>query len=125
MEQDIEQALVEHALLLGGDWAYQNRPFDPSGGYFRASVLFLEPERLTLDAMHRMRGLFQADVMTPENMGTNMAAVQRIIDHFPADLSLTQGSARIRITRRPSIGPLIKSAPYWQQPVTVAWETFV
>lgn len=124
MEQDIEKALIERVELLGGQIAYQNRPFDPAGGYLRASLAFIEPERLTLDGMHRLTGFLQIDIMTPENQGTNMARVQQVVDHFPADLVLTHGDAAIRIRRRPTIGPLIKSAPFWQQPVTAYWETF-
>lgn len=124
MEADIERALTEHAALLGGDIAFMNRPFDPNGEYLRVSLSFLTPDRLTLDAMHRLEGFLQIDVMTPENGGTNMGRVQQIVDHFPTDLVLTHGAAAIRIKRRAGIGPLIKTAPFWQQPVTVNWQVY-
>lgn len=123
MEADIERALVMHAQGLGGAIVWQNIASAPSGAYLRASLLFSRPDRITLGALHRLGGFLQIDVMTPEGAGTNMARVQQVIDHFPADLVLTHGTARLRIIERATIGPLIKGVPHWQQPVTVRFNS--
>lgn len=119
MEADIERALFAHVLDLGGPIVWQNLSSAPNGAYLRISLSFARPDRLTLDALHRLSGWLQIDVMTPEGQGTNMARVQQVIDHFPADLVLSHDSARLRITERATVGPLIKDVPHWQQPVTV------
>lgn len=121
----LEARLVAIASPLPTQW--ENVSFTPpidGSAFQRADILPAAPENPTLGALfYRDVGIFQITLMYPLNGGsgavyTRAGAIQ---DWFPRGLSLTSGSATVRIVRTPTIGPKQIAQDRFVLPISVRY----
>jgi len=117
-------------LSLSYPVAYPNLTFSPpaSKKYLRVQFLPNTTDRpfIGSNAAHRFQGLLQVSVYWPLNKGEDgpRQDAGAIAEHFPADLMLDRDGVRVRITKRPSLGPMLIEDTAIQIPVSIQWEAF-
>lgn len=128
----IEAALNAHLLTLTLapplPVVSQNRTFAPprDGWYLRANSIGLPPDWWAITkGSSRYTGLFQVDVVFPENVGMvkprDVAAA--VAAHFKRGTSLVSGPVRVNITRPPYDGPVLENAGGFMIPVTINYSS--
>lgn len=134
IEALIADALFRHLSTLSLSpalqIAWQGTSYDPpsdGGAYLRASYIPNTVDTATISRWDRRYGIFQVDVMWPENKGVIPAAevAGQIADHFPRDTTkLTAGTSTVKIYRTPVIGSALPDPPRMMIPVSVYYECF-
>jgi Bacteriophage related domain of unknown function len=105
--------------------AWPNKDYTPTGERFLQVAIVPAPvERLTIDARHRRAGTLVVTVASRVNNGSGEGdgLADAVAAHFPADLVLTAGSNRLRITANPSIREGFAEGGFWRTPVTIPFE---
>ena len=105
--------------------AWPNKDFTPTGDRFLQAALVPAPNRrLTIDARHRRAGSLVVTVASRANNGSGEGdgLADAVAAHFPADLTLTAGGSRLRVTEDPSIREGFIDGGYWRTPVIIPWE---
>lgn len=108
--------------------AYPNVPFTPPAAQRYLEVKFVPNinTRFGVSTTHQMLGLLQLNIHGKK--GTGEAGVRAdaaaIVEHFPADLELSNAATKVRITARPEARDMIVDDASVFIPVMVAWETF-
>lgn len=130
IEPDIYTALSQRVATIPGGLpiAWPNVKFTRPGSGEYLEVAFIPNTALRLGVNtltpHRHLGLLQVSAWAPRNSGAPIASAGRIVDHFPADLVLTAGSAEVRVTKTPDMAGMIVDDNLVQIPVTIDWEVF-
>ena len=105
--------------------AWQNKDFVPDGNRFLKVTIIPAPvQRLGVAVMHRRAGSVAITVASRVNNGSGEGdgLADAVAAHFPADLKLTAGTKRLRITADPSIRDGFREAGYWHTPVVIPFE---
>lgn len=106
--------------------AAPNVPFTPGQRYLRASILRNTTRQITLGTAgyNRHVGIFQVDVMWPENGGETspVEIAGAIAAHFKRGTTFTYQDVIIRITMPPTIAPGLQSPPSYMVPVSIAYQ---
>lgn len=131
IEEKIERALFARVALLdiGLPIAWPNRATTPPAApYVRVTHLRNTTDRLfvTSGGSHRFQGIVQLTVATALNEGPDAGtkAAGQIVEHFPADLALTEDGVRVTIEKRPDVASSIKADAAWETPVSVRYRAF-
>lgn len=133
VEESIEAALFARAASLTFTPAlpvsWPNVSFTPPAGpHLKVQHFPNGSQRLFAKGSnpHILAGILQITAVAPLNSGsvpaTQMAG--KITEHFPADLPMTSGDVRVRVTQRPSQAPPIKTDATWEVPVSIPYEAF-
>lgn len=105
--------------------AWPNKDYQPTGDRFLQVAIVPAPaQRMTLDALHRRAGSVVITVASRPNNGSGEGdgLADGVAAHFPADLKLTAGSQRLRITASPSIREGFLDGGFWRTPVVIPFE---
>lgn len=132
-EQAIKTALKDRLIALtftpSMPIAWPNRDFtkpkeDFDNRWLEAVFVTAPVQRLTIRARHRRSGSMVVTVASRVNKGSaeGEGLADAIVAHFPADLRLTAGANRIRITADPSVRDGFLDGDYWRTPVIIPWE---
>lgn len=131
IEADILRALRTHLIAFaqsrGLPVAFTNVGFvAPSDGRYLRETFFLNGVRArALKAAHQLlQGLYQIDVMWPQNVGQTdaMMLAAEVADLFTGDGWLNEGAANVRVVERPTIAGLMIDDSRAMVPVTCRWE---
>ena len=99
----------------------------PAGKWIRVQHIPNTVERMTFDGLHRLRGLMQVTVFCPKGRGEieirDMAGA--VVEHFPADLTLTEDGLTVRIMQRPEARDTMTDDLGVFIPVMIQWESWV
>lgn len=105
--------------------AWPNKDYTPTGDRFLQVAIVPAPaQRMTLDALHRRAGSVVITVASRLNNGSGEGdgLADAVAAHFPADLKLTAGTKRLRITEAPSIREGFNDNGFWRTPVVIPFE---
>lgn len=99
----------------------------PEAPYWLVSQVKTPPERIGLSTSHLHRGRLIVSVMAEEgdkNGHTREAEQQaeKIIAHFPTNLTLTAGDGEVLVIARPYADEGYNDEPYWRVNVHVRWQ---
>jgi len=102
---------------------WPNVTASPKSDHVRVFVLPTETESETLGC-DKWGGLYQASVFVKDGAGIIEAnrIADLLINAFPKNMVLTEGSTRIRITRKPFAAPVIIEAGWLSLPVSIPFE---
>lgn len=107
-------------------WPNVNFTAPSSKRYLRVSHLPNTTDRLYIGSRepHQHQGILQVMVVAPLNSGeaAPRAIAAAVADHFPADLRLTSGGVKVRITKRPDIASALTTDTELQIPVSIRYE---
>ena len=100
-------------------------PPDANTGYIRAQLFPATAEQTTLgtDGQNRHTGIFQVDVIWPENQGLTAPTEKAgaIADHFKRGTLLTTDSIALRIDQPPLVRGIIVDGGTIQIPIDVRY----
>lgn len=105
--------------------AWPNKDYTPTGERFlQVQILPAPLDRMTIGGRHRRSGSVIITVASRVNNGSGEGdgLADAVAEHFPADLILTAGSQRLRITAEPSIREGFVDVGYWRTPVVIPYE---
>jgi hypothetical protein len=82
--------------------------------------------RLIQASRQRLQGLYQIDLMWPQDAGETAAQTLAgdIAEHFNGDDFLVNGATSVRVTERPTLAGLLIEDTRAMLPVTVKWESW-
>jgi len=134
-ETEIMQALFAQVAALtlspalpASAIAWPNVTFTPPASQRYLEVKFVPNinTRFGVSTTHQMLGLLQLNIHGQKGAGEAgvRADAAAIVEHFPADLELTNAATKVRITARPEARDMIVADASVFIPVMVAWETF-
>jgi len=111
-QTDIHRALMARveglSLAPAPTIVWPGYPAEQTGYWLRVAHLPNVPDRLGVNASTPLRhqGILQLDLMNElgQHEAVYIDRAQGIVDHFPQDLTLTQGTARVTVLRTYSIG---------------------
>lgn len=110
--------------------AWPNKAFDQPDDdkYLRATYIPNTTGRAGIGSnyVHRYIGLFQVDVFWPKNRGEMepREIAGAVIDHFSCDLTLTEDTVSVRITKRPEAAMILVEDGITMIPVRIEYEAF-
>ena len=135
--KDIMAALYTRLSLLNAEMpiVYQLKRYSPLNGgrepFIRVNLYRNKPQRLTMGegnvSLHK--GILQctithiptqADWIKSE--GDYLALGERLVEHFPADLTLWHGAAQVRISQIPELGAILSEPSQVTLPVSIYWQ---
>jgi len=112
------------AASLGYPISSPNRASNPTPPYIETDYLFSEPQRVTINGVHRYRGLFQVTVAIPENLGAVEAlrVAESVKALFPCDHQFTAGASLVRVYQTPTVTRGLNDRSAYRVPVTIPFE---
>lgn len=126
---DVATALLQHCekLKFGNPQMKRAMPdadFTPEAGkpYYRIDLFRNAPFWTGLSAGKIDQGLMQVTVVWPKGQGIikSSRAADAVLAHFPKNLKLTLGTARVKIGQGWVAAPLLDEA-WTETPVTIPW----
>lgn len=110
--------------------AWPDEHFAPTDApYIAVSLIEAPTERQMIGSRraHRHSGELILTLFHPIGQPTvaQRELAGRIVEHFPDDLCMSFGTARVRVTRRPDMAGSYRDEGRIVWPVSVPWESFV
>ncbi len=131
IQTDIETALFDRVktLELSPEFeiAWPNIAFVPVENFVRVSHAPNQNARVLINSEpHHRYGLLQLSVFTAKDSDTTLSTeiCGKIEQHFPADLVLSSGNARVRLTKAPDLVPAFAEDTHWHAPVMISYECY-
>lgn len=135
--QDIMAALYTRLSPLNSEIpiVYQLKLYSPLNEgrepFVRVNLFRNTPRRLTMGEgnVSLFRGILQCTIThIPSKAewikaeGDYLALGEKLVAHFPADLVLTHGTAKVRITQIAELGPIMSEPSKVTLPVSIQWQ---
>lgn len=135
--KDIMSALYTHLSQLNSQIpiVYQLKRYSPVNGgrepFVRVNLYRNRPTRQTMSqgGSDVFRGILQCtithiptDTNWIKSEGDYLALGEVIMNHFPADLILRNGEAKVHITQTPELGPIFSDPSQVTLPVSILWQ---
>lgn len=133
VEGKIATAILRRAQTLPGGLpiAWPGMDFSPEtdapeGKWLRVQHIPNTVERITFNGLHRLRGLVQVTVFHPKGRGEIEIrdTAGQVVEHFPADLVLTEDGVNVKIMQRPEARDTMTDDFGMFIPVVVQWESW-
>ncbi|MEL6100474.1 MAG: phage tail terminator-like protein [Pseudomonadota bacterium] len=126
----VDASLEAHLLTFGSlpETHWPNQDFDPpfdGGVFFEVDHIRSQPQRLTHGNGERIRGIMQVTIDSEKGAAVTAAEglAELLVDHFPADMTLTAGDETVRVRQTPAIATGFQDGQRWRIAVSIFHET--